>query len=107
HFALNVINLTEGFPNKRLGWIITDQIIRSATSIGANLTEGRSSSSRLEYKRYYEIALRSANETLFWLQLSRDASIVKKEHVTILLKECNEIARMLASAVIKLRRPKS
>ena len=56
-FSLDVIKLTDELPNKRSAWVITDQLIRSATSIGANLTEARASSSRLEFKKFYEIAL--------------------------------------------------
>ena len=64
-FSLAVIKLTDTLPNKRSAWIIADQLIRAATSIGANLTEARASSSRLEYKKFYEIALKSANECIY------------------------------------------
>jgi four helix bundle protein len=64
-FSLNIIALTDGLPNKRSAWIITDQLIRSTTSIGANLIEARTSSSRLEFKKFYEIALKSSNETKY------------------------------------------
>ena len=47
-FSLEIIALTDALPNKRSSWIITDQLIRSATSIGANLIEARAASSRLE-----------------------------------------------------------
>lgn len=67
NFGLQIIFLVDKLPNKRSAWIIEDQIIRSATSIGANLIEARASSSRLEYKKFYEIALKSANETKYWL----------------------------------------
>jgi four helix bundle protein len=62
-FSLEVINLTNSLPNKRSAWIIFEQLVRSATSIGANLIEAKASSSRLEFKKFYEIALKSANET--------------------------------------------
>jgi four helix bundle protein len=64
-FSLEIIALTDKLPNKRSAWIITDQLIRSATSIGANLIEARASSSRLEFKKFYEIALKSSNETKY------------------------------------------
>ena len=64
-FSLQIIALTDSLPNKRSAWIITDQLIRSATSIGANLIEARASSSRLEFKKFYEISLKSANESKY------------------------------------------
>jgi len=58
---------------KRVYWTVTDQLIRSATSIGANIIEGKSASSKKDFIRYYEIAFKSANETKYWLGLLRDA----------------------------------
>lgn len=102
-FGLNVIKLADSLPNKRAAWIIADQVIRSATSIGANMREGKSSSSRLEYKKFYEIALKSANETHYWLTLLKDANLVATSKVGGLIKEVEELCKMLASGVIKLK----
>ena len=62
-FSLAIIAFIDTLPNKRAVWIIVDQLLRAAMSIGANLIEGSSASSRLEYKKFYEISLKSANET--------------------------------------------
>ena len=105
-FSLEIIALTDALPNKRSSWIITDQLIRSATSIGANLIEARAASSRLEFKKFYEIALKSSNETKYWLCLLRDAKLVKAEEINKLLLEVGEISNMLASGVLKLKNKK-
>ena len=102
-FSLEIIALTDTLPNKRSSWIITDQLIRSATSIGANLIEARASSSRLEFKKFYEIALKSSNETKYWLCLLRDTKLVKAQEIDKLLAEATEISNMLASGVLKLK----
>jgi four helix bundle protein len=102
-FSLRVISLADILPNKRSVWIIMDQLMRAATSIGANLIEAKASSSRLEFKKFYEIALKSANETKYWLGLLRDAKLADEKTVNELLKEASEIANMLASGVIKLK----
>ena len=102
-FSLRIIALTDVLPNKRSAWIITDQLIRSSSSIGANLVEARASSSRLEFKKFYEISLKSANETKYWLGLLRDAKLADEKPVNELLAEVNEIANMLASGVLKLK----
>ncbi|OGY47031.1 MAG: hypothetical protein A3J62_03345 [Candidatus Buchananbacteria bacterium RIFCSPHIGHO2_02_FULL_38_8] len=49
-FSLTIIDLTNTLPSKRSAWVISDQLIRSSTSIGANLIEAKSSSPRLEFK---------------------------------------------------------
>ncbi len=102
-FSLDIIKFVDSLPSKRSAWIIADQLIRAATSIGANLTEARASSSRLEFKKFYEIALKSANETIYWLELLRDSKLGDEAKVNVLLREANEIANMLGAGVIKLK----
>jgi four helix bundle protein len=102
-FGLEVIALVDLLPQKRSAWVIADQLIRSSTSIGANLVEARASSSRLEFKKFHEIALKSANETKYWLCLLRDAKLIEENKISVLLGESVELANMLASGVIKLK----
>ena len=102
-FSLRVIAFIETLPNKRAAWIIADQLLRAAMSIGANLIEGSAASSRLEFKKFHEIALKSANETKYWLCLLKDSGLGSKEKVEELLREATEIANMLAAGVLKLK----
>jgi len=102
-FSLKVIALTDNLPNKRSAWVITDQLIRAATSIGANLIEARASSSRVEFKKFYEISLKSANETKYWLYLLKDAKLIDEKAIITLLNEITEISNMLGAGVIKLK----
>lgn len=103
-FSLAIINLTNDLPNKRSAWVIQDQLIRSATSIGANLVEARASSSRLEFKKFFEISLKSANETKYWLCLLRDANLSDKDKIEKLLDEVAQLANMIAKSVMKLKK---
>lgn len=103
-FSLDILALTDTLPNKKSVWIITDQLIRSATSVGANLIEGRAASSRLEFKKFFEIALKSANESIYWLNLLMDANLGDKLIIEKLLKENEEITKMLAAGVLKLKK---
>jgi four helix bundle protein len=68
-FSIRMIKYVETLPEKRLYWIFSDQLLRSATSIGANIYEAKSASARKDFIRFYEIALKSANETTYWLGL--------------------------------------
>jgi len=102
-FSLDIIAIVDTLPNKRSAWVIADQLIRSATSIGANLVEARASSSRLEFKKFYEIALKSANETKYWLELLKEAKLANSVRITELLAEVTEISNMLGAGVIKLK----
>ena len=102
-FSLDLISLIDSLPNQRSCWIIADQLLRSGTSIGANLIEAKASSSRLEFKKFYEISLKSANETEYWLGLLKDSGKTKKEKIETLLKELGEISNMIAAGVIRLK----
>ena len=75
-------------------------------SIGANVVEATNSSTRTEFKRYYEIALKSGNETKYWLCILRDGFEVDDEKIKELLKECDEITKILASSIITLKAKK-
>jgi four helix bundle protein len=102
-FSLDLIAFLDSLPNQRSCWIITDQLLRSGTSVGANLVEATSSGSKLEFKRFHEIALKSANETKYWLGLLRDSGKADKDKTNKLLAEVTEISNMLAAGILKLK----
>lgn len=77
--------------------------MRAGTSIGANLVEATASSSKREFKKFHEIALKSANETKYWLGLLRDSKKVDRKKTNNLLKEVNEIANMIAAGILKMK----
>lgn len=101
--SLDIISFMDTLPNQRSCWIIANQLLRSGASIGANLFEATSSSSRLEFKKYHEIALKSGNETKYWLGLLTDSGKANKEKANELLKETTEICKMIAGGVLKLK----
>ncbi len=102
-FSIAVIKLTKELPEKRVYWTVTDQLIRSATSIGANIIEGKSASSKRDFIKFYEIALKSANETKYWLGLLRDALDADKNDINKLMKETAELAKILAASLITMK----
>src|SRR3989338_8285167 len=97
NFARKVIALVDDFPNKRAAWVITDQLLRAATSIGANIIEAQAASSKRDFINFLNHALKSANETKFWLALSKDIAPNKLPEIDKLLKEVDELAKILGS----------
>lgn len=103
-FSLRIIKFINKLPNERVFWIITDQLLRCATSIGANIIEARSSSSRKDFVKFYDIALKSANETEYWLLLLRDSKLIEEDkELNTLIKKNEEISKMLASSLLTLK----
>ena len=104
YFSISIIRFLKESNNRFRA--IDDQLLRSSTSIGANIVEAKSSSSRKEFIKYYQIALKSANETKYWLALYRDAIGSQTKTVADLLVEAEEISKMLASSIITLKNKK-
>lgn len=103
NFALKIINFIDKLPNDTTCKTIGSQLLRSATSIGANVIEASAASSKKDYANFFSHALKSANETRFWLGLLRDSKKANKEKTNILLKETVELANILASSIITLK----
>lgn len=76
-------------------WPIVDQLIRSSTSIGANVIEAKSSSSKRDYLKFFEIALKSANETKYWLIVIKEYNPNYSQESDRLLKEADEISKII------------
>ena len=79
------------------------QLVRSATSIGANVVEGKSGSSKKDWKNFYVIALKSANETKYWLCLIKETTDVPKTRIDALINEADEISKIIASIIINAK----
>lgn len=106
-FSLDLIFFVEVLSKDIVSKIIISQLIRSGTSMGANLFEATSSSSKLEFKKYHEISLKSANETKYWLCLLKDSGKADKEKINILLSEVTEISNMLAAGILRMKGKKN
>lgn len=102
-FSLDTIKLTAKLPRIVYFDIITKQIIRSATSIGANIAKGSGAYQGKEFISYINIARKSAIETDYWLNLIKDLSTKEELEVKQLIKECDEIIRILSAIILKIK----
>lgn len=102
-FSIKILNFCEKMRQKRMLWPIIDQLIRSATSIGANVVEAKSSSSKRDYLKFFEIALKSANETKYWLILIREINLELKQEAEEHLREADEISKVIGASVLTLK----
>jgi four helix bundle protein len=69
NFSVTIIRFVNQLQVRRLHYLIIDQLIRSSTSIGVNIIEAKPASSKKDFIRFYEYAMKSANETKYWLAL--------------------------------------
>jgi len=107
-FSLNVISLLELLPKNYIYQTIGKQLLRSGTSIGANIIQTRAGRIRKDFSNYYQIALKSANETKYWLSILKEKIKTKKENdkISELLEEPIAISKMLGASLITLNSKK-
>ena len=84
-------------------WTVADQLIRCTGSIGANVVEAKGSASTRDYTHFFEIALKSANETKYWLVVIREDSPEFSKEASALLDEADQVCRIIGSSVLTLK----
>lgn len=102
-FSLEVIKFIRAVKYERIYFSIFKQLLRSGTSIGANIVEAAAGSSKKDVVNFYHIALKSANETKYWLCLVRDTQPCEATEIKKLLDEAGELAKIIASSIIKMK----
>jgi four helix bundle protein len=103
YFSKSIIEFINGTKYDRIYFSMFDQLLRSATSIGANLVEGIASVSTKDYLNYHGIALKSANETKYWLSLIKEVMPDAKTKIVELIKEADEISKIVATIIISIK----
>ena len=107
-FAVRITRLCKHLDEKRgVSRILMNQLLRSGTSIGANIEEGQAGQSEADFASKYNIALKECRETHYWLRLIAETDIISTERLGELTNECNELTAILTSILKKVRRKKS
>ncbi|MBI5613497.1 four helix bundle protein [Candidatus Gottesmanbacteria bacterium] len=91
-FVLRLLRFISSLPINAITKVLSDQLIRSGTSILGNYVESKSSSSRKDYTNFFNHALKSANESKVWLALVRDTGNGDKAEIAWLLEELKELS---------------
>lgn len=99
NLAVEVIKLVRKFPKDAVAYVIGKQIIRSATSISANIVEAECAISRKEFIMFMNIAKRESKETFNWLEMIEKSGLAANEALESIKKECFEISKILTSIV--------
>jgi len=108
YLAKKVISFIASTKYERIYFSMFEQVLRCSTSIGANLTEGVAGSSKKDFINYNIIALKSANETKYWLCLIKETiAHINKEEIEQILKETDEISKIIATIIINSKKVKT
>src|SRR3989339_1822128 len=97
NFSLSLIKFVSGLPSTNIFKVISDQLLRSGFSIGANIAEGQGGSSKNDFKNFIHHSYKSSIETRYWLALIEKSELsFNKEGLTELLVEAKELSKILS-----------
>jgi len=98
-FGIRIIKLVAALPRTTAGRTVGNQIIRSGTSVGANVEEALGGHTKIDFAHSMNIAKKEARETRFWLRLIIGTELLPIKKVELLLKECEELVAILTIIV--------
>ena len=96
-FALRIIKLYKFLVDEKKEYVLSKQILRSGTSIGANVEESIGGQSMRDFLSKMSIAYKEARETHYWLRLFRDSGFLSAEAADSLLSDCDELLKLIGS----------
>ena len=98
-FAIRIVRLYRYLVSEKHEYVISKQLLRSGTSIGANLREAKYAQSTLDFINKNSIALKEASESEYWIELLYCTGYLSERAYQSIISDCNELAKMLISIV--------
>lgn len=106
-FAIRIIKLYKFLSNDQKEFVISKQILRSGTSIGANFAEAIYGVSEADFLNKLSIAQKEASETIYWLELLFETDYITKKQFESLYTDADELVRLLAASIITIKKKKN
>ena len=98
-FAVRIVKLCKCLRSERNEYILSKQLLRSGTSIGANISEAQQAQSRADFLSKLNIALKEASETEYWLRLLAETDYLTKAEFESIYADCDELLKILVASV--------
>ena len=99
NFAVRIVNLCKYLQTTQKEYVLTKQLLRCGTSIGANVAEAQQAQSRPDFVSKLNIALKESYETDYWLRLMEATQILTPEEYTSIISDCHELEKLLISII--------
>jgi len=103
-FARKIVFLCRKLKDNHVEWALVDQLLRSGTSVGANIHEAQYAQGTKDFISKFEIALKECNESEYWLELLYDVDSLSHEDFISLRNDCVELRKMLISSVTTIKK---
>jgi four helix bundle protein len=99
-FALRIVKLYKHLVGNNREWVLSKQVLRSGTSVGANVEEAIGAQSKKDFISKINIAYKESRETNYWLRLLKDSDYLEELHYKSISDDCKELQRILAAIVL-------
>ena len=98
-FAKNIVFITREIKSNNKESVLTNQLLRSGTSIGANIREAKYAHSKADFIAKLQISLKECYETEYWIEIAQKANIISEETAKTILHDCGSLRRMLIASI--------
>ena len=98
-FALRVVKLYQYLANEKKEFVISKQVLRSGTSIGANIEEANQAQSKADFIHKLSIAQKESFETHYWIRILRDSNFLTEKLADSILKDCEEVQKLITTSI--------
>lgn len=106
-FSVNIYKLYSTIRKRNREFVISKQLLRSGTSIGANIEEANGTISRADFRNKLYISYKEARETLYWLKLLQAVDIITSDEYHQMFNQCEEITKMLKASINTINKQKA
>jgi len=106
-FAIRIIKLFQYLNNEKKEFVLSKQILRSGTSIGANIEEAQGGQSEKDFISKLTIAYKETRETHYWLRLMRDTKIIEDKLANSLISDCEELLKIIGTILKTMKNKKN
>ena len=98
-FAVRIVKLSQYLRSSKREFVLSKQVLRSGTSIGANVAESQQAQSRADFISKLEIALKETSETKYWIRLLKETGYISECEFDSIFPDCVEIEKLLVSII--------
>lgn len=102
-FAVRIVNLYKHLTKEKQEYVLSKQLLRSGTSVGANIEEGIGGQSKADFQSKLNISYKEARESIYWIKLLLATDYLNQEQHESLLNDADEICRILGKILITLK----
>ncbi len=103
-FAIRIVNLYKFMCHEKCEYVLSKQLLRSGTAIGALLSEGSFAESKPDFIHKYAIAQKECNESIYWLELIYQTNYVNQKEFESLFKDANELMKIITASIITAKK---